>query len=407
MNNKYILNLRNKFPILNKIINDYPLIYLDNAAITQVPNQVIIALSNYYKDMNANVHRGVYSLSEISTKYYEDTRHKIKTYINANSSDECIFVKNTTEGINLVANSYVKPILKKGDEILISQIEHHSNIVPWFLLAREMGAVLKVIPLLETGDLDYSKFETLLSSKTKIVAITHISNSIGTVNDIKYIIDISHKYNIPVLIDGAQSILHTKIDVQKMNCDFLTISSHKMYGPSGVGVLYGKKSLLDKMIPYQGGGDMIKHVNFNNIIWNDLPYKFEAGTPSIGNIIAFGETINFLNSLDLNFLYKYKLELYNYIHEKLLDLSTVKVIGNPKVRTSIISFVIKDIHAHDFGTLANYYGISVRTGHHCSIPVMEYYNLVSTVRISLGFYNTMEELDKLVDIIFKSKKIFK
>jgi len=407
MKNDYILKLREYFPILRKIVNGYPLVYLDNAAITQVPINVINSLSMYYKNINANVHRGVYFLSEESTRFYEETRYKVKKYINARFCSECIFVKNTTEGINLVANSYVKMHLKKGDEILISEMEHHSNIVPWFLLSKEVGAILKVVPLLKSGDLDYEAFEKLLSSRTKIISITHISNSIGTVNNIKYIIDIAHKFDIPVLIDGAQSLLHGNIDVQYLNCDFFTMSSHKMYGPSGVGILYVRKEILEGMVPYQGGGDMIKHVSFDDIIWNDIPYKFEAGTPSIANIVAFGETLKFFNELDLDFLYKYKAYLCNYLCGKLLDLPGIKIIGNPINRTSIVSFVIDGIHSHDFGTFANYYGIAVRTGHHCSIPLMKRYNLLSTIRVSLGFYNMEYELDKLVDVILKSRKIFK
>ncbi len=406
MKNLEILKFRKNFPILDSEFNNYKLAYLDNAAITQVPDIVINSLSSYYKTMNANIHRGVYYLSELSTNKYEESRYKIKSYINARYSEECIFVRGTTEAINLVANSFVKNILSKNDEILISAMEHHSNIVPWFLLSKETGAKLIVVPVLKSGDLDIDKFKNLLSDKTKILSLTHISNAIGTVNDIKQLIKLSHSKNIPVIIDGAQSSLNMKIDVVDLNCDFFTLSSHKMYGPNGVGVLYGKKELLEKMSPYQGGGDMIKHVSFSNIVWNDLPYKFEAGTPSISNVIAFGSCIDFLNSIDLDYFFDYKQYLFDYAYNRLSEINDLRIIGYQKKRAGIISFIINGIHPHDFGTIANNYGIAVRTGHHCAIPLMNVLDIDSTIRISFGFYNLTSEIDRLIDVILMSKKIF-
>ncbi len=401
----YVFKLRENFPIFNKVVNGKKLVYLDNAAITQVPISVINSFLYYYSNINSNVHRGVYFLSDVATGLYEGARKKIKKYINANNVCECIFVKGTTEAINLVAHSYLKCFLNKGDEILLSQMEHHSNIVPWYLLANSVGAKLKIIPMLFSGDLDLDCFNDLISDKTKIIAVTHISNSIGTINNIKKIISISHDKNVPVLIDGAQALGNFKIDVQDLDCDFYTISSHKMYGPSGVGILYAKKKYLDFMVPYQGGGDMIKHVEFSNIIWNDAPYKFEAGTPSIANIVAFGSCLDFLNSLNFNLLSDYKKKLFFYAIDKISSIKGVNIIANPKNRIEIISFVIENVHSHDFGTVADNYGISVRTGHHCSIPLMNYYNLLSTIRISLSFYNLRSDVDRLVEAILFAKKL--
>lgn len=402
----FIFKLRKNFPIFNKVINKYNLSYLDNAAITQVPSSVIEIFSYYYNNINSNIHRGVYYLSDVATELYEGTRVKIKKYINANDIRECIFVRGTTEAINLVANSYLKHIINPNDEIIISQMEHHSNIVPWYLLSKLTEAKLKIIPILSSGDLDLDTFKNMISDKTKFVSISHISNSIGTINDIKKIIDISHSKNIPVLIDGAQALGNIKINVRELDCDFYTISSHKMYGPNGVGLLYGKKKFLELMSPYQGGGDMIKYVEFSNIIWNDLPYKFEAGTPSIANVIAFGACVDFLNSLDFNLLLIYKKNLFNYAINKIGSIPGVKFIGFPKNRIEILSFTIDNVHPHDFGTIADNFGIAVRTGHHCAIPLMNYYNVSSTIRISLSFYNLYEDIDRLFDAILYTKKLF-
>lgn len=405
MNTDFIFKFRKNFPIFNKFINKRNVSYLDNAAITQVPTCVIESFDYYYSNINSNIHRGVYYLSDIATNLYENSRNKIKKYINTNDASECIFVRGTTEAINLVANSF-RHVLKPNDEIIISQMEHHSNIVPWYLLSVYTGAKLKVIPILPSGDLDLYSFKKLISKKTKLVSVMHVSNSIGTINNIKEIINFSHDNDVPVLIDGAQALGNIKIDVKDLDCDFYTISSHKMYGPNGVGVLYGKMKYLDNMVPYQGGGDMIKHVEFSNIIWNDLPYKFEAGTPAIANIVAFGACLDFLSSLDFDLLSIYKKKLFNYAVDKINTIPGINIVGSPKNRIEVLSFTIDNIHPHDFGTIADNYGVSVRTGHHCTIPLMNYYNLSSTIRISLSFYNLYKDIDRLVDAILYSKKLF-
>ncbi len=406
MNDNIIKTIKNKFPIFNKHINGKKLHYLDNAAITHVPKTVVDSLLYFYCNINSNVHRGAYHLSEIATEKYEATRHKISHFIKSTDEKQCVFVKNTTEGINLVAFSYLKSILKEGDNIVISQMEHHSNIVPWYLLSKEMNIHLKIIPLLKSGDLDYKSIKNIINHKTKLISITHISNSLGTINNLKYIINIAHSKNIPVLIDGAQSMLHSTINVTTLDCDFFCFSSHKMYGPNGVGVLYAKKKHLTAMRPYQGGGEMIKHVSFSNVIWNDIPYKFEAGTPSIANIIAFGEAIDFLNSIDLDALFTYKKQLLHYMLNRLNEIKDLIIIGKPNVRTSIVSFIIKNIHAHDLGTIADHYGVSIRTGHHCSIPVMDFYGVAATARASLAFYNTTNDIDMLITALLHAKNIF-
>jgi len=400
------IDIKHFFPIFKKKINKKKLYYLDNAAITQVPSIVIKTLNNFYTSMNSNIHRSAYYLSEIATDKYESTRQKIAKFIGAETCEECIFVKGTTEAINLVAKSYLEPKLLPDDEILISNMEHHSNIVPWFLLSKKLNVKLKVIPILKSGDLDYNSFSKLLTNKTRIVAITHISNSLGTINNLKYLINLAHQKNIPVLIDGAQSISNTHINVNELDCDFFTLSSHKMFGPNGLGVLYAKKKHLNDMIPYQGGGDMIKHLSFSEIVWNDIPYKFEAGTPPIANVISFGSTIDFLNDINLKSLFLYKKKLFKYTLDELKNLNGVEFIGEPTNRAEILSFIINGIHPHDFATVANHYGVCVRTGHHCSIPVMDFFGLSSTIRLSLSFYNTEEDIQKLILSIKKAKEIF-
>ena len=405
MNEQYIIELKKNFPIF-KNSDKKPLHYLDNAAITHVPDIVIDSLTHFYKNINSNVHRSTYSLSEKATEEYELAREKIANFIGVKNKNECIFVKNTTEGINLVAHSYLRNIVKPNDEIVISNMEHHSNIVPWYILSKELNLNLKIIPITQNGDLDYKNIEKFLTKNTKFLSIVHISNALGTINEIKSIIDLAHSKNIPVLIDGAQSLLNNMINIFELNCDFFVMSSHKMYGPNGIGLLYAKKKFLDVMTPYQGGGEMIKHVSFSNIIWNDIPYKFEAGTQPIANIIAFGKTIDFFKTLDLPKLIKYKKDLTNYALNKLTKINDVTIIGTPLNRTSIISFTIKGIHPHDFGTIANHFGVCVRTGHHCAMPIMEFYNISSTIRMSLAFYNLQEDIDKLIYSIIESKKIF-
>lgn len=408
MKKKYINEIKNKFPILKLKINGKTLSYLDNAAMTQLPKTTINMFKSYYSELNSNIHRSSYYLSEKSTEKYEKTREAVKDFINAENSSECIFVKNSTEGINLIANSYLKKIVKNNDEILISEMEHHSNIVPWYLISKEKKINIKIIPLKESGDLDYTKLKNLITEKTKLISITHISNAIGSINKIDYIIDEAKKKNIPVLIDGAQSIANKlKIDVRNIDCDFLTLSSHKMYGPNGLGILYVKKKHLEKMDPYQGGGDMIKQVNFSEITWNDIPYKFEAGTQAIANVIALNETINFLKNCDITLLLEHKKELLEYTLTRLAEIKDLKIIGTPEKRSDIISFTIKNIHPHDFGTIANHYGVAVRTGHHCAMPVMDFYKIPGTIRVSLSFYNTKHDINKLIKSIAEAKKIFK
>ena len=406
MNEKIIEQIKKRFPIFKTNIKKNSLHYLDNAAITHVPDVVISSLIDFYSRINSNIRRSAYFLSEQATEEYDKAREKIAFFLGIKDKNNCIFVKNTTEGINLVATSYLKPLLKEDDEILISNMEHHSNIVPWYMLANEKKAKLKIIPILESGDLDYKVINNLLTKNTKIVAITHISNALGTINNIKDIINLAHAKNIPVLIDGAQSLLENLINIEDLNCDFFVMSSHKCYGPNGVGILYAKKKMLDVMEPYQGGGEMIKSVQFTKILWNDNPYKFEAGTQSIANIIAFGKTIDFLQSLDLTKLFLYKKELTIYALNRLEELKNVKIIGHPDQRAAIISFIINNIHSHDFGTIANHYGVCVRTGHHCAMPLMDFYKISSTIRLSLGIYNVKTDIDKLIFSIKESQNIF-
>lgn len=406
--NKIIKEIKNHFPLLKSKINNIELSYLDNAAMTQVPKNTIAAFKKYYCEINSNIHRSSYYISEQATEKYEKVRNDIKQFINANESTECIFVKNTTEGINLIANSYLKKKIKENDEIILSHMEHHSNIVPWYLIKKEKNFKIKIIPIKESGDLDYEKFNTLITNKTKLISLTHISNAIGTINKIKNIIKKAHEHNIPILIDGAQSISEKlNIDVKAMDCDFFTLSSHKMYGPNGLGVLYAKKKYLEEMDPYQGGGDMIKYVSFSNIIWNDIPHKFEAGTQNIANVIAFGETLKFLKNCDIETLIEYKKNLCEYALNRLNEIKDVKIIGYPNERAAIISFTVKNIHPHDLGTIANHYGVAIRTGHHCAMPLMDFYNIPGTARLSLSFYNTKKDINKLINSILEAKKIFK
>lgn len=406
MNEYLTKSIKKEFPIFNKKINKKNLHYLDSAAITQVPYQTINAISNFYCNTNSNIHRGVYYISEKATEKYEEARKKIADFIGASDPKECIFVKNTTEGINLIANSFVKPIIKQDEEILISLMEHHSNIVPWYLICEQTKAKIKVIPVLESGDIDYNKIEKLLSSKTKIFAVTHISNSIGTINNLEYLVEISHKKNVPIMIDGAQSLSNSIINVKQINCDFFVFSSHKIFGPNGLGVLYAKKQFLEKMIPYQGGGDMIKSVEFSNITWNDIPYKFEAGTQSIANVIALGSSIDFLKNINLKQLFINKKKIFNYALEELLKINEIEFIGNPVNRAEILSFNIKNIHPHDFGTIANDNGVSVRAGNHCAMPLMKFFKVSATIRISISIYNDEEDISKLIESIKITKKIF-
>jgi len=408
LNNKIfdVHNIRKDFPILEQKVHGRALCYFDNAATTQKPKQVIDAINNYYISQNANVHRGVHQLSEIATKAYEDSRSTVQRFINARSEKEIVFTKGATESVNLVAQTFGRQNIKEGDEIIISHMEHHSNIVPWQLLAKEKKAVLKVIPISESGELLLDEYKKLITGKTKIVSVVYVSNSLGTVNDIEKIIETAHSHHIPVLIDAAQAVNHIPVDVQKLNCDFLVFSGHKLYGPTGSGVLYGKEELLNEMPPYMGGGDMISKVTFEETTFNELPYKFEAGTPNIEGAVGLGAAIDYLNKIGMNNIASYENELLRYAAEKISQIDKVKIIGTAKNKCSIISFVIENIHPHDVGTFLDFEGIAIRTGHHCTQPVMERYGIPATSRASLSFYNTKEEIDALVNGIKKVIEVF-
>ena len=396
--NKNIFNIeeiRKDFPILDQEINGAPLIYFDNAASTQKPKAVIDAIKSYYENDHSNVHRGVHSLSIRATDLYEASRKKVADYINANSTDEIIFTKGTTDSINLVASSLTKSI-QPSDEIVITTMEHHSNIVPWQELCRRTGASLKVAPIDDNGELIIDELERLLCKDTKILALTHTSNTLGTINPIKEIITMAHHLNIKVLIDGAQAIGHQNIDVQDLDCDFYAFSGHKLYGPTGIGVLYGKEDLLNELEPYQFGVEMILKVTFDETTYNSLPYKFEAGTPNIAAAIGLGKAIEYIESINLNACVKQENVVTEYSLKKLKDLSNIKLIGNSENRSSIISFTIENIHPHDIGTILNQRGIAMRTGHHCTMPLMDFYEIPGTIRASFSFYNTESEVDEMV-----------
>jgi len=401
-----VQKIREDFPILKTQVRGKNLVYFDNAATTQKPISVIERIQKYYLEENSNVHRGVHYLSELATKEFESARETVRNFINAESIEEIIFTRGTTEAINLVANSFGKTFISEGDEIIISEMEHHSNIVPWQILCEEKKAKLKIIPFDDNGELILDKLENLITERTKLISIVHISNSLGTINPVKKIIEIAHSYAIPVLIDGAQSIMHTKIDVQDLGCDFFVFSGHKIYGPTGIGVLYGKKELLEQMSPYQGGGDMIKSVTFEKTTYNDLPYKFEAGTPNIEGAIGLKAAIDYLNEIGLEQISVYENELLQYATDKLSEIPQLKIIGTAKEKASIISFILENIHPHDVGTILDFEGIAVRTGHHCTQPVMQHFNIPATTRASFSFYNTKEEIDKLFSAIQKVIKVF-
>jgi cysteine desulfurase/selenocysteine lyase len=402
-----IQKIREDFPALQQTIRGKPLIYFDNAATAQKPVCVIDAIKNFYSQDCANVHRGVHTLSERATLSYETTRKKTQNFIHAASTNEIIFTKGTTEAINLVAQSFGRSQFKPSDEIIISHMEHHSNIVPWQMICEQTGAQLKVIPVNEDGELILEAYEKLLNSRTKLVALTHISNTLGTINPVKKIIDLAHQNNTPVLLDGAQAIVHEKIDVQELDCDFFIFSSHKLFGPSGLGILYGKEKLLAAMPPYQGGGNMIHQVSFEKTEYRELPYKFEAGTPPIANVIGFGAAIDYLNQLNSTEIFTHEKQLLNYAIEKLSDFPQLRLIGNAKNKAPIISFVLNDIHAHDVATILDSEGIAVRAGHHCCMPLMERFNVAATVRASFAFYNTFEEIDVFVKSLQRVRDVFK
>jgi cysteine desulfurase / selenocysteine lyase len=397
--------IRKHFPALNREVKGKPLVYFDNAATTQKPQVVIDALVDYYSNYNANIHRGIHTLAEEATAAFEATRDTAQQFINAESREQIIFTGGTTEGINLVAQSWGRQNIKAGDEIIISNMEHHSNIVPWYMLAQEKGAVLKIIPINENGELIMDEFEKLLNEKTKLVAIVHVSNALGTINPVKTIIEKAHEFGAVVLVDGAQSTVHLDIDVQDLDCDFFVLSSHKIYGPTGVGVLYGKKYLLESMPPYQGGGEMIKEVYFDNITYNDLPYKFEAGTPNIADTVAFKAALDFTKQIGKEKIRRHENELLNYATEQLEQIDGLKIIGKAKNKISVISFVVDKVHPQDLGILLDNRGVAVRTGHHCAQPLMDCYKIPGTTRASFAMYNTKEEIDSLITGLHKAIKM--
>jgi cysteine desulfurase/selenocysteine lyase len=394
-------NIRKDFPILSRKVNGQPLVYFDNAATSQKPQQVIDSIVDYYSNYNANIHRGVHSLSQEATDKYEEARGKIQKHFNAEKAHEIIFTSGTTHSINLVANGFAS-LLKEGDEIIVSALEHHSNIVPWQMLCEKTNAVLKVIPMNDEGELVMSSYDKLLSEKTKLVFVNHISNALGTINPIEYIIKKAHQVNAAVLIDGAQACPHLKPDVQALDADFYVASAHKMCGPTGVGMLYGKEEWLNKLPPYQGGGEMIADVTFEKTTYAELPHKFEAGTPSICGGIAFGAAIDYLNHIGFDAIANYENELLEYATTQLLTLDGLKIYGTSKHKTSVISFNIGAIHPYDIGTIVDKLGIAVRTGHHCAQPIMDFYKIPGTIRASFAFYNTKEEIDKLVTALKKA-----
>lgn len=400
-----INKIRSEFPILHQEVNGRPLVYFDNAASTQKPQVVIDAIAKYYSSINSNIHRGVHHLSQLATDAYELTREKVRAHLNAEKVHEIIFVRGVTEGINLLASSLSKGAIKAGDEIIISAIEHHSNIVPWQMLCEQTGAVLKVIPANHKGELIFEEYEKLLSEKTKLVAFNHVSNALGTVNPAKEIIAKAHEYGAWAMVDGAQSVPHMQVDVQDLNADFYVFSSHKIYGPTGVGVLYGKEALLEELPPYQGGGEMIKTVSFEKTTYAELPHKFEAGTPNIEAGIVLGTALDYVNEIGLDKIAAYENELLAYGHEQLGQFQNMRFIGEAAQKASVISFLLGDIHPYDAGVILDKLGIAVRTGHHCAQPVMDFFNIPGTVRASFSFYNTKEEIDLLVEGLKKVEQM--
>jgi cysteine desulfurase / selenocysteine lyase len=401
-----VARVRADFPILQTEVHGKPLVYLDNAATSQKPKAVIDAIVNYYQGANANVHRGVHHLSEAATEDYEGAREIIRKFINAAHTHEIIFVRGTTEGINLVAQTFGRLRIGAGDEILITAMEHHSNIVPWQILCEERGAKLRVAPINDGGELLLADYAGLLGPKTKLVAVTHVSNALGTINPLKRMVELAHAQKIPVLVDGAQAVPHIKVDVQALDCDFYTFSGHKVYGPTGIGVLYGKTEILNSMPPYQGGGDMISSVTFDKTIYNKLPYKFEAGTPDIAGVIGLGAALEYVNGLGIENIGAHEHDLLEYATAKIMAIPEVRIIGTAEEKASVVSFVIHNIHPHDIGTILDQQGIAIRTGHHCSQPIMERFGIPATARASFAVYNTRAEIDALVAGIQKVKEVF-
>ena len=398
--------VKEQFPILSKEVNNKPLIYLDNASTTQKPASVIDEIQEYYECTNSNIHRGVHHLSQKATEEYEEARKKIQTFIGAKSSKEIVFVRGATEAVNLVANSYVNPLLSEGDNIIISHMEHHANIVPWQLIAKQKNIEIKVIPINEKGELVIEELDNLIDKQTKFISLNHVSNSLGTVNPVEKLIKKAHQNNIRIMIDGAQAVQHMKVNVTDLDVDFYCFSGHKMYGPTGIGILYGKKEILDEMEPYQGGGDMIKSVTFEKTIFNDVPHIFEAGTPNIVGAIGLGKAIDFIEKTTLEKIEEHEMDLLNYATKKISKIEGVRIIGTSDNKASVISFVMDGIHPHDIGTIMDNLGIAIRAGHHCTQPVMDFYDIPATARASFAIYNTKEDVDKLIEGIEKTKEVF-
>jgi cysteine desulfurase/selenocysteine lyase len=397
--------IRRDFPILDQQINGKPLVYLDSAASSQRPRAVIDAITRYYERDHANVHRGVHTLSQRATDLYEGTREIVRRFINARDTKEIVFVRGTTEAVNLVAQSFARPKLGPGDEILISGLEHHANIVPWQLVCEQTGATLKVIPITQDGEIDEAAFHQLLGPRTRLLALAHVSNALGTVVPVKRLIAAAKKLGVPTLLDGAQSVPHTRVDVQDLNCDFFCFSGHKMLGPTGIGVLYGRESLLQAMPPWQGGGDMILSVSFEKTTFNQLPWKFEAGTPNISGTIGLGAAIEYLEAIGMDQIAAYEHELLQYATERLCAVTGLRIIGTAKDKASVVSFTLQGVHPHDIGTILDTEGIAIRTGHHCAMPVMDFFCIPATARASFAFYNTFEEIDRLVDALEHARRM--
>ncbi len=401
-----VMKIRDDFPILKTKVHDKPLVYLDNAATTQKPLYVIDRVNKYYSTMNSNIHRGVHALSGVSTEAFETARIIIKRFINALGKNEIIFTRGTTESVNLVAQTFGKTNINEGDEIIISHMEHHSNIVPWQMLCKEKNAKLKIIPIDDNGEIIYEEFEKLVNEKTKLVSIVYVSNSLGTVNPVKKFIDYAHQFKIPVFIDGSQAVNHLPVDVQELDCDFFAFSGHKIYGPTGIGVLYGKVDLLEAMPPYQGGGDMISKVTFNETTYNELPHKFEAGTPDIAGAIGLGAAIDYVSNIGIENIGKHETELLEYATKKVSEIPGLRIIGKAKEKMSVLSFVLENIHPHDIGTFLDFEGVAIRTGHHCTQPVMDRFGIPATSRASFAMYNTKKEVDVLIEGLKKIVEVF-
>ena len=405
MNNSF-LSLKQDFPIFNQLNRGKPLVYLDSAASTQKPHAVIKSINDFYCESYANIHRGVYELSEKATFLYENVRSKVKHLINAPSEKEIVFVRGTTEGINLLASSFSQNFLQSGDEIIISELEHHSNIVPWVLLSQRLGVKLNIIPMNNLGELDLAAYAKFFNARTKLVSVSHVSNALGTINPIKKMISIAHENNVPIIIDGAQSVGHMPVDVQLLDCDFYVFSAHKLYGPTGAGIVFGKKSWLERLPPYQGGGDMIETVAFDKITFAPIPHKFEAGTPDIAAVVGMGAAIDYVTALDMQKVYEHEQQLLKYATQLLKEVPGLRLIGQAQQKVGVLSFILEDIHPHDIASILDHEGVAIRAGHHCAMPVMKKFSLPATVRASLGIYNNNEDIDTLIKAIYTAKRLF-